>query len=171
MFLPSHDALAECQNTSKSMWGFKESLEIPARVPKPKCAYKLTANTRAPNSPERGHAQDNIPNPLAPAILPSAQDTAPVHNSESYVQEGRGVHKEQRRFPPTSGEGGIRTPDAGVTGITVFETAAFNRSATSPQESIPSLPSPSNRRHRPVLQPARLGPRRLTELVFNTLPS
>jgi hypothetical protein len=32
---------------------------------------------------------------------------------------------------PTSGEGGIRTPDAGITDITVFETAAFNRSAPS----------------------------------------
>jgi hypothetical protein len=44
---------------------------------------------------------------------------------------------------PTSGEGGIRTPDAGITDITVFETAAFNRSATSPRKSIPPLPTPS----------------------------
>ena len=31
------------------------------------------------------------------------------------------------------GEAGIRTLVTGVTGKTVFETAAFNRSATSPQ--------------------------------------
>ncbi len=36
---------------------------------------------------------------------------------------------------PYSGEGGIRTPDGRVTPITVFETAAFNRSATSPGSS------------------------------------
>jgi hypothetical protein len=35
-----------------------------------------------------------------------------------------------------SGEGGIRTPDAGFTDITVFETAAFNRSATSPRRIL-----------------------------------
>jgi hypothetical protein len=52
---------------------------------------------------------------------------------------------------PTSGEGGIRTPDAGITDITVFETAAFNRSATSPRESIPPLPTPSNRRNLRIL--------------------
>ena len=39
-----------------------------------------------------------------------------------------------------SGEGGIRTPDAGFTDITVFETAAFNRSATSPRQSITPIP-------------------------------
>ena len=37
---------------------------------------------------------------------------------------------------PERGEGGIRTPDAGFTDITVFETAAFNRSATSPPTSL-----------------------------------
>ena len=51
---------------------------------------------------------------------------------------------------PTSGEGGIRTPDAGITDITVFETAAFNHSATSPRKSIPPLPTPSNRRNTQV---------------------
>jgi hypothetical protein len=36
------------------------------------------------------------------------------------------------RFPGMcNGEGGIRTPDT-VAGIPVFETGAFNRSATSP---------------------------------------
>ena len=34
------------------------------------------------------------------------------------------------------GEGGIRTPDAGITDVTVFETAAFNHSATSPRQSV-----------------------------------
>jgi hypothetical protein len=45
---------------------------------------------------------------------------------------------------PTSGEGGIRTPDAGITDITVFETAAFNHSATSPRKSVPSASTPFN---------------------------
>src|SRR5215204_928588 len=43
-----------------------------------------------------------------------------------------------------SGEGGIRTPDAGITDVTVFETAAFNHSATSPRESVPPTPTPFN---------------------------
>jgi hypothetical protein len=43
---------------------------------------------------------------------------------------------------PASGEGGIRTPDAGITDVTVFETAAFNHSATSPRESVPPYPYP-----------------------------
>ena len=42
------------------------------------------------------------------------------------------------------GEGGIRTPDAGITDVTVFETAAFNHSATSPRESVPPPPTPFN---------------------------
>ena len=50
-----------------------------------------------------------------------------------------------------SGEGGIRTPDAGITDITVFETAAFNHSATSPRKSIPPLPTPSNRHNVQIL--------------------
>ncbi len=33
----------------------------------------------------------------------------------------------------SGGEGGIRTLEPGVTGLTVFETAAFNHSATSPR--------------------------------------
>ena len=44
-----------------------------------------------------------------------------------------------------SGEGGIRTPDAGIADVTVFETAAFNRSATSPLMSVSTLYRPSNR--------------------------
>ena len=44
----------------------------------------------------------------------------------------------------TSGEGGIRTPDAGITDITVFETAAFNHSATSPRRSVPPALTPFN---------------------------
>ncbi len=43
-----------------------------------------------------------------------------------------------------SGEGGIRTPDAGITDVTVFETAAFNRSATSPLPSLSTHPQPFN---------------------------
>ena len=54
------------------------------------------------------------------------------------------VRKGKSRTEPTSGEGGIRTPDAGITDITVFETAAFNHSATSPQESVPPTPTPFN---------------------------
>jgi hypothetical protein len=42
------------------------------------------------------------------------------------------------------GEGGIRTPDAGITDVTVFETAAFNHSATSPWQSVSTWPSPFN---------------------------
>ena len=42
------------------------------------------------------------------------------------------------------GEGGIRTPDAGITDVTVFETAAFNRSATSPPPSLSTPPRPFN---------------------------
>jgi hypothetical protein len=49
----------------------------------------------------------------------------------------------------TGGEGGIRTPDAGITDITVFETAAFNRSATSPRASLSTRTGPFNHpRHR-----------------------
>ncbi len=56
----------------------------------------------------------------------------------------------------TGGEGGIRTPETGDTRLTVFETAAFNHSATSPRwrvprkaaqsarASIPSVRVPSN---------------------------
>jgi hypothetical protein len=43
------------------------------------------------------------------------------------------------------GEGGIRTPDAGITDVTVFETAAFNHSATSPRQSVSTRPLPFNR--------------------------
>ncbi len=35
-----------------------------------------------------------------------------------------------------SGEGGIRTPGAGITDATVFETAALVHSATSPPGSL-----------------------------------
>src|SRR5215210_8624281 len=44
----------------------------------------------------------------------------------------------------TRGEGGIRTPDAGITDVTVFETAAFNHSATSPRQSVSTVPRPFN---------------------------
>ena len=43
------------------------------------------------------------------------------------------------------GEGGIRTPDAGITDVTVFETAAFNHSATSPRQSVSTTPLHFNR--------------------------
>ena len=46
-----------------------------------------------------------------------------------------------------SGEGGIRTPDAGITDVTVFETAAFNHSATSPPVSVSTPPHPSTTPH------------------------
>jgi hypothetical protein len=46
------------------------------------------------------------------------------------------------------GEGGIRTPDAGITDVTVFETAAFNHSATSPRESVSSRTRPFNHNDR-----------------------
>ena len=42
------------------------------------------------------------------------------------------------------GEGGIRTPDAGITDVTVFETAAFNHSATSPLLSLSTRLRPFN---------------------------
>ncbi len=42
----------------------------------------------------------------------------------------------RRRAACLRGEGGIRTPDAGITDVTVFETAAFNHSATSPRQSV-----------------------------------
>ena len=38
----------------------------------------------------------------------------------------------------SGGEAGIRTLVTGFTGKTVFETAAFNRSATSPQDGLES---------------------------------
>ena len=54
------------------------------------------------------------------------------------------------------GEGGIRTPDAGITDVTVFETAAFNHSATSPPLSVSTHHGPFNRpavpRHNAVSQ-------------------
>ena len=43
------------------------------------------------------------------------------------------------QIAPTGGEGGIRTPDTRK-GITVFETAAFNRSATSPIGRVVAFP-------------------------------
>ena len=49
------------------------------------------------------------------------------------------------------GEGGIRTPDAGITDVTVFETAAFNRSATSPHLSVSTHPPPFNYPLLPIL--------------------
>jgi hypothetical protein len=49
------------------------------------------------------------------------------------------------RLAPKCGEGGIRTPDAGITDVTVFETAAFNHSATSPWQSVSTWPRPFNR--------------------------
>ena len=42
------------------------------------------------------------------------------------------------------GEGGIRTPDARITDVTVFETAAFNHSATSPRKSVSTRTRPFN---------------------------
>ena len=50
--------------------------------------------------------------------------------------EGRSVLKR--------GEGGIRTPDAGIADVTVFETAAFNHSATSLRESVSTRTRPFN---------------------------
>jgi hypothetical protein len=50
-----------------------------------------------------------------------------------------------RRPTACRGEGGIRTPDAGITDVTVFETAAFNHSATSPRQSVSTEPRPFNR--------------------------
>jgi hypothetical protein len=47
----------------------------------------------------------------------------------------------------TRGEGGIRTPDAGITDVTVFETAAFNHSATSPRQSVSTGTPPFNHIH------------------------
>ena len=70
---------------------------------------------------------------------------------------------------PTSGEGGIRTPDAGITDITVFETAAFNHSATSPRESIPPLPTPSNRHNTQILDYHTIPAKSPTVAVFITL--
>ena len=61
---------------------------------------------------------------------------------------------------PQSGEGGIRTLDAGITDVTVFETAAFNRSATSPRESVPLTPTPFN--HLSTQLPA-IGPHQMVE--------
>ena len=49
----------------------------------------------------------------------------------------------------TRGEGGIRTPDAGITDVTVFETAAFNHSATSPRQSVSTGPRSFNRKPPP----------------------
>ena len=46
------------------------------------------------------------------------------------------------------GEGGIRTPDAGITDVTVFETAAFNHSATSPRKSVSTRTRPFNHNER-----------------------
>jgi hypothetical protein len=55
------------------------------------------------------------------------------------------------RAAKQSGEGGIRTPDAGITDVTVFETAAFNRSATSPHLSVSTHPPPFNYPLLPIL--------------------
>ena len=42
------------------------------------------------------------------------------------------------RVSRESGRGGIRTPETGLTRLTVFKTAAFNRSATLPRHSDPT---------------------------------
>ncbi len=70
----------------------------------------------------------------------------PDHSPASYAPktndyqrlEGRGQDR------PAGGEGGIRTPDAGITDVTVFETAAFNHSATSPLMSVSTHSRPFN---------------------------
>src|SRR2546428_132094 len=43
--------------------------------------------------------------------------------------------RNQAIFGSTSGRGGIRTPEAAQCRLTVFKTAAFNRSATLPRQA------------------------------------
>src|SRR3954466_11911534 len=76
----------------------------------------------------------------------------PTHNPTSYARKGLEgfTENEHQRDLRRSGEGGIRTPDAGITDVTVFETAAFNHSATSPRQSIQPPPNPSKH---PVRRP------------------
>jgi hypothetical protein len=58
--------------------------------------------------------------------------------------KSEGLKRPERADRLKSGEGGIRTPDAGITDVTVFETAAFNHSATSPPLSLSTHPWPFN---------------------------
>ncbi len=68
---------------------------------------------------------------------PGGRRRATARHSEVHVTPvslmGHGGHV----LPASGGEGGIRTLETGVTRLTVFETAAFNRSATSPRWRVP----------------------------------
>jgi hypothetical protein len=82
--------------------------------------------------------------PVSAKTLPRKTDppdttlTQTQHNPKLYAASPDASLDQKPKGRKThSGEGGIRTPDAGFTDVTVFETAAFNHSATSPRKSIP----------------------------------
>ena len=77
------------------------------------------SDRRAKNSPQGCFSRPPTSSVRTPAFL-----LAPVPETKN--APSRGVNSR-------GGEAGIRTLVTGFTGKTVFETAAFNRSATSPQ--------------------------------------
>ena len=58
-----------------------------------------------------------------------------IPTPKSQIHKKANGLSEIRVFFDQSGEGGIRTPGT-LAGTTVFKTAAFNRSATSPENKI-----------------------------------
>ena len=130
--------------TSKSMWTTIEPLEITA---KPR-----TRSVRTSMKQHQNRYHNGPPDPPATFQHAGPRLTqTPTTSRQIYARATRGSQYGGSGAAPTSGEGGIRTPDAGITDITVFETAAFNRSATSPRRSIPPLPTPSNRHNAQIL--------------------
>ena len=83
------------------------------------------------------------------AVRRARQSEAGKGEADLLTSEGRKARcvltsdRRERADYSKRGEGGIRTPDAGITDVTVFETAAFNHSATSPRQSVSTGSPPS----------------------------
>ena len=133
------------------MWTTIEPLDIPASALKPERAYIHNADTRTPNAITAATAFQAL-RPRLPFRTPSLSLRQPYPQVGSiYAHATRSSWYRRSGAEHTSGEGGIRTPDAGITDITVFETAAFNHSATSPRESVSFTPYPFNHHGTPIL--------------------
>ena len=82
----------------------------------------------------------------APTVMPSSRLTRPrgaktrisVLSCGLAARAHAGGLRRSVRVSRESGRGGIRTPETGLTRLTVFKTAAFNRSATLPRHSDPT---------------------------------
>jgi hypothetical protein len=76
MFLPSHNASAERQKLSKSVWTYIQSLEIPRKVSKPKSTYNHSATAKAPKAPTASAASGT--KTLKPLVLRTPKQSS--HN-------------------------------------------------------------------------------------------